>query len=115
MKIKLTFIILLLSTLAWAVTIQSNLQNADSLLIGSPFQLNVDIFSTQQDSIYVPPIDTLNIFVLAEEPKIREKLLRDSLKTSISFTFQPFDVGEFTLPSLEFFVKSKGEINSFFS
>jgi hypothetical protein len=112
MKTKIVLIILLISSLSWAYQIQDRLENADSLLIGKPFQLQVDIFSAQQDSIYIPPIDTLDIFVLAQEPTINEKIVKDSLKTSLSLTFQPFDVGEYTLPSIEFFVKSAADLHS---
>ncbi|MFO7897334.1 MAG: hypothetical protein R6U84_10405 [Candidatus Cloacimonadales bacterium] len=106
MKIKLALIILLFSSLSWASTLQSNLQNADSLFIGTPFQLQVDIFSAAEDSIYVQPIDTLDIFVLAGKPQHRQKIQKDSLHTTFSFTFQPFDVGTFTLPGIDFFVNS---------
>ena len=121
MKLKINFkkniilisFLLLVVANSFATNIKSHLENADSLFIGSPFQLVVDINSTIADSLYIPPVDTLDIFILATEPTINEIDLDDNTrKTTISFTFQPFDVGEFTLPPIDFIVRSNGELNS---
>ena len=112
-NIILISILLLAITNSFAADIKSHLENADSLFIGTPFQLVVDINSAMNDSLFVPPIDTLDIFILAKEPVLNEVDLDDNTKkTSISFTFQPFDVGEFTLPAIDFMIRSNGELSS---
>ena len=98
---------------SFAAELDSHLENADSLRIGTPFHLVVDINSALHDSLYIPPIDTLDIFVLAGRPKISEQSINaDSLLTSINFTFQPFDVGDFILPEIDFMLRSDGELSS---
>lgn len=107
MKKVIIIFILLISTLGFSVEIKSRLENADSLLIGTPFNLVIDFFTSAEDSIFIPPIDTLDIFILAKEPTVDEALIEDILQTSVNLIFQPFDVGTYELPEIEFIVKSQ--------
>ena len=112
MKHYFLTILIIISAVCSAANISSKLDVADSLFIGTPFHLQVDITTAKIDSVYIPPVDTLDIFILSATPNITETVLSDGLLTSIDYTFQPFDVGEFTLPTIEFMVKSEGKLQT---
>lgn len=81
------------------------IEKPETLFVGTPFTLHVDIFSTISDSIFSTQNDTLDIFIL-KNIESSEEIIDDTKTTFVNLTYQPFDTGEFTFPELEFAVKT---------
>ncbi|HHE38727.1 MAG TPA: hypothetical protein ENL20_09170 [Candidatus Cloacimonetes bacterium] len=105
---KAIFITLLLSLFVNSFTqqIDYKISKPSKLYVGTPFHLLVDITTDPADSIFSPQIDTLDIFILKGDILQTEEIIDDKKLVKLDLTFQPFDVGEFTFPELEFAVKS---------
>ena len=116
MKRYILLSILLLSIIMplTGLELDYNVQKPSKLYIGTPFNINIDIYSGINDSIYAAEIDTLDIFILKGEIQQNEIVETDQKITNLNMTFQPFDTGEFTFPELEFTVKS-GEQTEYLS
>jgi hypothetical protein len=104
-KIVILLILLFLSSLL-SQELKYKVDKPSKLFIGTPFHLLVDITTQPSDSIFSPVMDTLDIFILKGEILQSEETENDLKTTKLDLTFQPFDVGEFTFPELEFAVKS---------
>jgi hypothetical protein len=85
----------------------------ETLYIGTPIQMEMEIITAANDSIFVPQIDTLDIFVLKPPIKSNEEQLETGKKTRIQFTFLPFDTGEHIFPEMEISVKANHELKTF--
>ncbi len=106
---SILIILLIFANLA-GINLDYKIQKQKTLFIGTPFDLVIDIYSQPDDSIFTTEIDTLDIFILKGDIIQNEFLDDDGKRTNLKMTFQPFDVGEFTFPELEFAVKSDNEI-----
>ncbi len=105
---KIFFIIFVISIsyISHTQEINYKISKPSKLYVGTPFHLLVDITTNPADSIFSPQIDTLDIFILKGEILQSEEIIDDRKLVKLDLTFQPFDVGEFTFPELEFAVKS---------
>lgn len=83
------------------------------LLIGSPLHMKMEIHSAINDTIYVPQIDTLDIFVLKPPVQTIEEKTTNGKKTTIQFTFLPFDTGEHIFPVMEISIRTSEELKVF--
>ncbi|MBC8385950.1 MAG: hypothetical protein H8E57_10585 [Candidatus Cloacimonetes bacterium] len=109
---KIFFIIFLfgISSIFFSQEIDYKINKPSKLYVGTPFHLLVDLTTDPADSIFSPQIDTLDIFILKGEIQQSEEIIEDKKLTKLDLTFQPFDVGEFTFPELEFAVKSGNDM-----
>ncbi|MBT3169498.1 MAG: hypothetical protein HN952_08380 [Candidatus Cloacimonetes bacterium] len=105
-KKKYAILLLFLFVNLFSQTITHNLEKPDSLYIGTPFNLSINIFTTKSDTIIAPEIDTLDIFILKGEIKQKETIENENKITNLKMMFQPFDVGEYIFPELEFMIKT---------
>ncbi len=105
-KIFFAILLPLLFVNLFSQTITHNLEKPDSLYIGTPFNLLINIATAKSDTIFAPEIDTLDIFILKGEIKQKETIEDENKITNLKMTFQPFDVGEYIFPELEFMVKT---------
>ena len=110
MKKSFFVILILIPILSFSQSLEYKLDKPNNLFIGTPFHLLVDITSNPEDSIFVPEIDTLDIFILRNVVS-DEIISNDNKITNLDFTFQAFDTGEFTFPELEFAVKSNDSLS----
>ncbi|MBN1948381.1 MAG: hypothetical protein JW784_01430 [Candidatus Cloacimonetes bacterium] len=85
--------------------LEYTLEKTARLFIGTPFHILVNITSHPGDSIFVPPLDSLDIFLL-QGVQEQEEIIKGVQHTRLNFTFQAFEIGEHTFPPLEFLVKS---------
>lgn len=108
MKIKLTFLILLIWCALASQTLNYSVQKPAKLYIGTPFSLNIEIQTSVNDSIFSPQIDTLDVFIL-KNLKTHDVIDNQTAISRIEMTFQAFDTGEYNFPKIEFAVKSNGE------
>ena len=83
------------------------MEKPGKMFVGSPFKVNVQIISGKSDSIYSPPIDTLDVFVLQKQQQQEKVISENKKRTDLQLTFQAFDTGEYTFPELEFTVVSQ--------
>jgi hypothetical protein len=114
MKRKFFLLLFIFSiTLISAQNFSYRLNKPDSLFIGTPFDLRIEIITALADSIFVPQIDTMDVFVLKGNIRSWVETSPSDKKTTIEYTFQPFDTGEHTLPKLELSVRSDGKLKSF--
>ena len=100
----LVLFIINLGLLAQEVT--QKLEKPSKLFVGTPFKLHLEIVTAPKDTIYAPKLDSLDVFFLMGEPEQEEIIEDDTKKNMITLTFQAFDTGEYTFPSLEFLVKN---------
>ena len=103
MKKILLLLLIIIPILGFSQTLEQKLVKPQKLYVGTPFHLLVDITTTQSDSIFAAPVDTLDIFIL-HNLKSQDLLENDKMITKLDFTFQPFDTGKFTFPEIEFAV-----------
>jgi hypothetical protein len=108
MKIKLTFLILIIWCALAAQTLNYSVQKPAKLYIGTLFSLNIEIQTSVKDSIFSPQIDTLDVFIL-KNLKTHDVIDNQTSISTIEMTFQAFDTGEYNFPKIEFAVKSNGE------
>jgi hypothetical protein len=91
-----------------AQTIEYQVIKPDTLYVGTPMQLLVTISAAPGDSIFTPRPETMDIFVPVDVQHA-EQLDGDEQRTQFLYTFQPFDVGDFTFPELVFTVSHQGQ------
>lgn len=104
---KIIIIVLLAFTFFLnAEKLEYSIEKPSQLFVGTPFQINVEIITTTSDTIYSPPIDTLDVFVLQDEQQLEKNISQEKKKSILQLTFQAFDTGEYTFPELEFTVVS---------
>jgi len=108
MKKVILLILILIPLLGFSQSLDQKLVKPQKLYVGTPFHLLVNITTTQNDSIFATPVDTLDVFIL-RDIKSEDLLEDDTRTTKLDFTFQPFDTGEFTFPELEFAVVSEND------
>ncbi|MDY6915072.1 MAG: BatD family protein, partial [Candidatus Cloacimonadota bacterium] len=107
---KITIIILsALTIFLYAQKLEYSIEKPSQLFVGTPFQVNVEIITTSSDTIYSPPIDTLDVFVLQDEQQLEQAISQEKKKSILQLTFQAFDTGEYTFPELEFTVVSNNK------
>jgi len=107
----LLLLLLMFPIFAFSQTIDYNISKPSKLFVGTPFHLLVDIRTELADSIFSPQIDTLDIFILKGEILQSDEIIDDKKLTKLDLVFQPFDVGEFTFPELEFAIKSADSLS----
>ena len=105
-KTVLILIVLMLTMILFAQVLDQKIEKPSKLFVGTPFSLYVEITSAISDSIYAPQIDSIDVFFPMGEPQQQELIQDDVKKNIIKMTFQAFDTGDYTFPSLEFMVKS---------
>ena len=108
MKKFIILVILIIPLLGFSQSLDQKLVKPQKLYVGTPFHVLVDITTTQTDSIFATPVDTLDVFIL-RDMKSEDILENDTRTTKLDLTFQPFDTGEFTFPKLEFAVVSEND------
>ncbi|MCF7912642.1 MAG: hypothetical protein K9M99_08945 [Candidatus Cloacimonetes bacterium] len=106
-KYLVIIIILLLAVCLPAQELQQKLETPGKLFVGTPFSLHIEITSAPEDSIFAPQLDSLDVFFLMGEPQQNEIIEDNIKKNQIKLTFQAFDTGDYSFPSLEFLVKTK--------
>ncbi|MDD3049834.1 MAG: hypothetical protein PHR06_01685 [Candidatus Cloacimonetes bacterium] len=79
------------------------------LFIGTPFNITVDIFTAEGDSIFAPEMDTLDIFIVLDITQGKE-IIENRELNRVNIKVAPFDAGEHTFPELEFTVKSGSKL-----
>lgn len=85
--------------------LEYTVEKSARVFIGTPFRILCTITSQPGDSIFVPQLDSLDIFLL-QDAQEQEDISKGVQYTRLNFTFQAFEVGEHTFPPLEFLVKS---------
>lgn len=91
--------------MVFSAELEQKLEKPETLFVGTPFTLHVDISSAISDSIFSTQNDTLDIFIL-KNIESTEEIYEEIKRTLLDITYQPFDTGEFTFPELEFAVKT---------
>lgn len=118
MKNILIILLLLLITFTPAIvssqTLDYKLERPSKLFIGTPFHVIVNISSEITDSVFVPKIDTLDVFILKDHSE-RETIKNEDKISTINLTFQTFDTGEFTFPELEFSIKQEDTLKTLYT
>ena len=111
-KIVLFFLLTCMARLTiYAQTLEHQLEKPSQIYVGTPFKLNLSFKTGLKDTIYSTQLDTLDIFILRQENQ--SEIVEDNRKiTNLELTFQAFDTGEHTFPSLEFSVKSQDKIST---
>jgi len=105
-KITLLIIIILLTVFLSAQVLDQKIEKPSKLFVGTPFSIYVEITSTPADTIFAPQLDSIDVFFPLGEPQ-QQEIIEDGVKKNlIKMTFQAFDTGDYTFPSLEFLVKS---------
>ena len=113
-KLFIIFTFLYFFQIISAKTFDYYVDKPSSMYIGTPFHVIMELETSLQDSIFIPPVDTLDIFILKGEIKTEETIEDNKVTSTINYTFQPFDVGEYTFPKLEVNVKKlNGKIESY--
>lgn len=106
MKRVIFFLLIIVHFCLTAQTLEYQVEKPNKMFVGTPFNVNVQITTGVNDSIFSPPIDTLDVFVLQKQQQHDELISENKRKTSLKLTFQAFDTGEYTFPELEFTVVS---------
>ncbi|MDP8220043.1 MAG: hypothetical protein P9X26_01760 [Candidatus Stygibacter frigidus] len=105
-KTIIILIVMMLTVVLSAQVLDQKIEKPGRLFVGTPFSLYVEITSAISDSIYAPQLDSIDVFFPMGEPQQQETIQDDVKKNIIKMTFQAFDTGDYTFPSLEFLVKS---------
>lgn len=107
MKRLYLLLILCVAISVMAQNIEYRVIKPDTLYVGTPMQLLVTISAAPGDSIFTPTPETMDIFVPVNVQHA-EQLDGEVQRTQFLYTFQPFDVGDFSFPELTFTVSHKG-------
>ncbi|MCF7919479.1 MAG: hypothetical protein K9N06_06175 [Candidatus Cloacimonetes bacterium] len=105
MKKVIIFVIMLLPLFLAAQKLDQQLEKPANVFVGTPFKIHINLETAPEDSIFSPQYDSLDVFFLMKEPEQSDTVEEGIRKTSLTLTFQSFDTGEYTFPSLEFLVK----------
>ncbi|MBN1327809.1 MAG: hypothetical protein JW996_07650 [Candidatus Cloacimonetes bacterium] len=102
------FPIFLLTTFCtgWSQEIDYKLNKPAKLYIGTPFALDITITSQPGDTLYIAPLDSLDIFLLKNKVDPVERIENALQITDLHLIYQAFDTGEHTFPPLRFSVRS---------
>jgi hypothetical protein len=107
MKKIIILTLVIFSFLLYSQELEYQVEKPTKMFVGSPFKVNIQIISSKNDSIYSPPIDTLDVFVLQKQQQQDAVISENKKQTEVQLTFQAFDTGEYTFPELEFTVVSQ--------
>jgi len=86
--------------------INYKVEKPGKVYIGTPIRLYVQILTDPADSIFTSELDSLDIFLLQGDIIQTEEIIEDKKKIDQILTYQPFNTGEYTFPSIEFAVKT---------
>ncbi len=88
-----------------SANISHKLKKPTDLFIGTPFNLFIDIFVEEADSVFAMQKDTLDIFQVLDLQQSVALKENGVSHHEIIYTLAGFDIGKFDFPILEFLIK----------